>query len=105
MSSREFAEWMAFARVEPIGQAREDYRLAYLMAFLANVATAHSRKNKGKTQVFKTQDFLSDFWEAEIAAAEAEFEQSAEPQRQAWEEQLYYVEMWNAVLRGKDIRQ
>ena len=96
---------MAFARIEPIGQAREDYRLAYLMAFLANVLTARSRKNKEKPRVFEPQDFLPKFWEAEIAAAEAESEKSAEAPRQAWEQQLQYMELWNVAMGGKDLRQ
>jgi hypothetical protein len=105
MSSHEFAEWMAFARVEPIGEDRDDYRLAYLMSFLANVVSDRSRKNKEKPRVFELSDFLPKFWEAEIAAAEAEAGQPVEPERQVWEQQLQYVELWNIALRGKDIRQ
>lgn len=30
MSAREFAEWMAFDRLEPIGRSRSDYAIAML---------------------------------------------------------------------------
>jgi len=38
MSSAQFAEWMAFAELEPFGGLREDYRAGLLMAVVANCA-------------------------------------------------------------------
>lgn len=100
MSSREFSEWMAFARIEPIGETREDLRQAYLLAFLANITAARSHKPKEKPRVFKPEEFLPNFWEAV-----EEPETDALPERQAWQQQLQIVEMWNTVLGGKDTRQ
>ena len=52
MSSREYAAWRAYERVEPIGEDRADIRAA----LVANtVARAHGHK----TQI---RDFLVDYW-------------------------------------------
>lgn len=37
MSSRQFSEWMAYAAVEPFGEEREDYRLAYALSVIVNL--------------------------------------------------------------------
>ena len=89
---------MAFANIEPIGENREDHRLAYLLAFLANIISVRSSKKKEKPRVFEPKDFLPNFWDA------VEEPEPAEPARQSLEEQLLYVELWNTALEGKDMR-
>lgn len=37
MSSAMLSEWMAFAAVEPFGEERNDYRLAYALAVIVNL--------------------------------------------------------------------
>lgn len=37
MPSSLFSEWMAFAAVEPFGEERNDYRLAYALAVVVNM--------------------------------------------------------------------
>jgi len=37
MTSRQLAEWMAFAAVEPFGDARSDFRMAYLLSAIVNM--------------------------------------------------------------------
>lgn len=37
MSSRQLSEWQAFWEVEPWGAYREDWRIACLLAYLANM--------------------------------------------------------------------
>ena len=37
MSSREFTEWLAYARLEPFGSEADDHRMAQLLALIANV--------------------------------------------------------------------
>jgi hypothetical protein len=37
MSSREFAEWMAFYRIEPFGDQRADMRSAIVASTMANL--------------------------------------------------------------------
>lgn len=58
MSSRELTEWMAFASVEPLKEAREDLRLASLMAITANA----SRDMERHPDPFYPSDFIIDFW-------------------------------------------
>ena len=37
MSSRQLAEWMAYAAVEPFGEDRADYRVAHALAVVVNL--------------------------------------------------------------------
>lgn len=37
ISSREFAEWQAYYRLEPFGESVTDVRLAHLMAWIGNM--------------------------------------------------------------------
>lgn len=37
MSSAQMTEWMAYAAVEPFGEERDDYRLAYGLAVIVNL--------------------------------------------------------------------
>lgn len=53
MSSEQFTEWQAFWLVEPWGEYREDWRMANLLAFIANSL-------RGKEQApMNPQQFLS----------------------------------------------
>jgi hypothetical protein len=52
ISAREFAEWMAYDRIDPIGRDRDDWRAVFLAAMLANI---HRPKNKRPYR-------LKDFW-------------------------------------------
>ena len=55
IDSREFAEWLAFDRVEPQGEFRADLRAGIIAAVIANV-------NRGRgTPAFKPADFMPDF--------------------------------------------
>ena len=54
MSSVEFAEWMAFERIEPGEPIRGDYRAASIRETIAN-----SVRTKGKP--FEVEDFLLRF--------------------------------------------
>ncbi len=64
MSAREYARWVAYARVEPIGDQRADLRMAIL-------ANAVARSMGGKT---RPADFIVDYWrlQDETLAARAE---------------------------------
>jgi hypothetical protein len=57
MSSREFAEWMAFSRLQPFGEWRKDYRIATLAAVLVNALT----RTKDSDPVHRPEEFIPDF--------------------------------------------
>ena len=55
ISSRDFAEWMAYSRLEPWGEERADLRAGIVASTIAN-------SNRGKGQKpFKPQQFMPDF--------------------------------------------
>lgn len=60
MSSHEFAEWMAFAQIQPFGEWREDFRMATLAAVITNVMT----RTKESDPVRQAKDFMPDFEQA-----------------------------------------
>lgn len=60
MSYPEFLEWVAFAKVEPIGYQRSDLHFGALSALIANV----NRDSKRQSKPFEPIQFIADFWEA-----------------------------------------
>jgi len=54
VSSREFTEWLAYARLEPFGPEADDQRMAQLMALIANV----NRDPKRRKVPFTPDDFM-----------------------------------------------
>lgn len=86
ISSREFAEWMAFMRVEPLGAERLDYWMATLLAFLANM----HRDPKKRRKPWRVRDFWPRWWRVS--------------QRGDWRAMKAMVEMLNAAMGGKDLR-
>lgn len=57
VDSHEFAEWMAYDRLEPFGPKRDDMRSAIIASILANVY----RDKKRKPSPFTVEDFMPDF--------------------------------------------
>ncbi len=55
MTSQQFAEWMAYSRLEPWGEERGDLRMGIVASTIANV-----NRPKGK-KPFKPQDFMPSF--------------------------------------------
>jgi hypothetical protein len=54
VSSREFAEWLAYYRLEPFGPEADDARMAQLLALTANV----NRDPKRRRTPWTPDDFL-----------------------------------------------
>jgi len=55
ISSTQFAEWMAYSRLEPWGEERDDLRMGIIASTIANA-------NRGKnSKPFKPQDFMPKF--------------------------------------------
>ncbi len=55
MTSPQFAEWLAYSRLEPWGEERADLRMGIVAQTIANT-------NRGKNQKpYKPQDFMPSF--------------------------------------------
>ena len=63
ISSAQFAEWMAYSRLEPWGEDRDDLRMGIVASVIAN-----SNRGKGK-KPYKPQDFMPNFEPEDEAAA------------------------------------
>lgn len=57
MSSREFAEWVAYSEIEPWGEWRADYRAASIQRTLAEI----NRDRKKRQQPYTAMDFMPRF--------------------------------------------
>lgn len=68
LTAKQFMEWMAYARLDPFNELRQDYRIASIVQILANVNRAKHQK------AYTLQDVLLKFEESE-----------PEQQRPAWE--------------------
>lgn len=58
MTYEEFQHWLALMEIEPVGEQRMDLRFAMLAALIANV----HRDSEKRSQAYKLDDFLPDFW-------------------------------------------
>jgi len=67
MSSREFAEWAAYAQVEPFGPTRADLRMANIMALMAEI----DRDRKKRSKPFSPAEFMFEFDPEQVAVPEA----------------------------------
>lgn len=84
ISSKEFAEWQAYYRLEPFGEERADIRAAMICKILADINTP-----KGKTHA-KLEDFMPRF---------------GAPEPQTPEDMLARVTLANAAFGGLDLRE
>lgn len=63
ITSAQFAEWLAYSRVDPWGEDRDDLRMGIMASVIAN-----SNRGKGK-KPYKPQDFMPNFEPEDEAAA------------------------------------
>jgi hypothetical protein len=89
MSSREFAQWLAYMRHEPVGEDRLDVLFAHLSALLANI----NRDEKQRAEAYTMKDFLIDWWQ------ESQESQAAPSGGRSPEEMYMLVRTW-ALLAG-----
>jgi len=76
ISSAEFAEWQAYASIEPFGEERADLRSAIVACVIAN-------SNRSKSQkAFKVKDFMPKF---------------GRPKEQTWQEMKNIFNTFKAV--------
>ena len=78
VSSRAFAEWMAFYQIEPFGEERADLRSAIIASVIANA----NRDPKVQRQPFTVEDFMP------------QFDGEREKHRQTPEEQIAILRMF-----------
>lgn len=90
MTSHEISEWIAYSTVELIGDDREDYRMANVMALLANI----NRDPENKPDPFSPVDFMPDFWRRE----------EVEEHKPDWKRNKGIAELITIALGGKDLR-
>lgn len=65
ISSRQFAEWMGYARLEPFGEDRDDLRMGIIASTIANA-------NRGKGgKAFTPQQFMPQYEEETEEDAQA----------------------------------
>jgi len=86
MGSKELSEWMAYYRLEPLGELRGDVQMSILAATMANI----HRDRKKRSRPFKPAEFMPEFGPG--------------LKEQDWETQLSMVEMLNAAFGGVDNR-
>jgi hypothetical protein len=68
MEYSEYIEWLAYMRIEPLGERRADLQFAMLMAVIVNL---WSDKKK------KPGDFMPDYWGDHAVGMEEKFRQLA----------------------------
>lgn len=68
VDAQEFAEWMAYARVEPFGESRADLRCAIIACVLANIWARKGRR-------YKPSDFMPEFDRSVKRQSAAQMEQ------------------------------
>jgi hypothetical protein len=85
LTSRDYAEWRAYFKLEPFGDVRADARIGILSSLIANAY----RDPKRKRSPYKPEDFVPRFEQGE----------------QTQQSQLTLVEMMNKAFGGKDLRQ
>lgn len=85
ISSKEFAEWIAYSRLEPFGADLFQVYFGTVAAAITN--TTRSKKND---KIFQWHDFFQPL----------DFEET----HQTTEEQLAIVEMLNIAFGGNDLR-
>lgn len=91
ITSAQLSEWEAYDRLDPIGEWRGDYHMAFLSSLITNIATRiHGKKGAKMTELM---DFMP-VWSKEDASIEKE-----EPRKQSVEEQKQILQMLAAAFK------
>jgi hypothetical protein len=96
LTAKQFAEWQAYARLEPFGETRADWRAASISKAIFDqtqkltdtlfAVNGAEKSKRPKMVATKLDDFLLTWKEAESTPPK-------ERKRQTWQEQLAIVEM------------
>lgn len=79
IDAREFAEWMAFYRIRPFGEAAEDYRSAMIGATIANTVPRKAGSRRAKITDFLLFEEHDD--EAQTQAIVRTYFKAVEPEQ------------------------
>jgi len=94
VDSRELTELQLFAETEPFGEERQDWRMAALMAHLANL----ERDPKQTPQPYRPEQFLHDL------DFERRWYEGDEPATPDPESQIARLDQWAEVLNATTAR-
>lgn len=81
----EMTEWMAYERIDPFGNQRQDYHMAMICSSLYNVIQSFGKQRK----TFTPDQFMPEF---------------GGKQEKGEDELLAIVEQLNAAFGGEDLR-
>lgn len=99
MHSRELVEWRAFHTLHPLGEDKDDYRIAVLCMVIAN--SIAGRKDRRFT-VEQFMEFLP--WYRQEKALNADHERTLDEAEEPWLPMLSMVELLNEAMGGVDAR-
>lgn len=79
LSAHQIAEWEAYNRLDPIGEERDDFRIAHLMSLIFNIHLQENSKKQLSEKDLKTAlDFMVE-WDDEIR-------NKKKAKKQSWQE-------------------
>lgn len=94
MSSREIAEWAAYAKVEPFGEARANWHMAVLASLLYN------SNRKADAEPMNALDFM---WKIPPSKAEQRREERRK-EKAMWGKLVGWAKENQAIAKAKDAK-
>lgn len=88
ISSKQFLDWVEYAKREPLGRQRADYHAAQIVAMIANV----NRDTKRRSKPYTLQDFLLKF-------------EADPPKRKSPDELFAILKQWALVSQAPAIEE
>jgi len=80
LTSRQLSEWQAYDRLDPIGEWRADFRMAYLCTIVTNIARKVHGEKGAKMAV--PLDFMPEWGKEDGEESIVQTKQTAEEMRQ-----------------------
>jgi hypothetical protein len=88
ITAKQLIEWEAYARLEPFGEVRDDYRFASVVAMIFNMAVVAKDRKPIDTFLLKWEDG----------------EEQPKKKKQTWQEQFEIAKQWAMAysVKGQD---
>ena len=94
LTSYQISEWEAYDQLDPIGEWRDDFRMASIMAQMRNLITwAHAKKGSENTCV----DFMPDW---DVTAPKEQKKQSVDEMKQVFKDIVKAQKVKNKMKIG-----